>query len=117
MIHCFPGFYELVLVVPRSFVIFPELVDMNIADGHNQDVAAVDDQQENSGKKKKNLMLVSRGGSRGYSHRKGSFHGKLVRGPAVRLSSTRSWSPIIQILGGRGHWTRLGYYDGNRGYL
>ena len=46
-----PHFYQLLLVVSWSLVILPELVYVYVADGNDQDVAAVDHEKKNPFKK------------------------------------------------------------------
>ena len=46
--HCLPHFYELLLVVARGLVVLPELVDVDVADRDDQNVAAVDHREEYS---------------------------------------------------------------------
>ena len=48
---CLPHFYELLLVVAGGLVVLPELVDVYVADGNDQDVAAVDHEKKNPFKK------------------------------------------------------------------
>ena len=43
---CLPHFYELLLVVAGGLVVLPELVDVDVADRDDQNVAAVDHQKE-----------------------------------------------------------------------
>ena len=49
--HCLPHFYELLLVVAGGLVVLPELVDVDVADRDDQNVAAVDHQKEYSNEK------------------------------------------------------------------
>ena len=43
-----PHFYQGLLVGPWSFVIFPEFVDLDIANGDDEDEATEDEEKRNS---------------------------------------------------------------------
>ena len=46
--HEIPCFNQFLLVVPWSFVILPEFVDLHVAGGDDENVAAEDTENENS---------------------------------------------------------------------